>query len=286
MEKVDVCINVYGKPWQTLCTLKSLMKHSGHLIDKIFLIKEKEQPYNDNIDWIFNYFDNLVIHTPKYYNFLKRKISNLFDNDEILSIRHQFGFEKSNKKFIFITHNDVLYTGDIIGDMLSKIGDSAGIGEIGQCWNCPLLDEGICNGEKLNKNFESKLDYNDIMKIVDKYPKKRTYYQCRNLISKENPFPMPECRLNEWACLINREITNNETFPNNSTPFFGLIGLDSGTEWFKSMYLKGFKFINYKNNFTHGFWADNAGHPTLINKDEYNTSEKTAKKYFEENFKL
>ena len=29
--KVDVCINVYGKPWQTLCTLKSLMKHSGDI---------------------------------------------------------------------------------------------------------------------------------------------------------------------------------------------------------------------------------------------------------------
>ncbi len=39
MEKVDVVINVYGKPWQTLCTLKSLMFHSGKHIDKIFLIK-------------------------------------------------------------------------------------------------------------------------------------------------------------------------------------------------------------------------------------------------------
>jgi hypothetical protein len=30
MEKVDVCINVFGKPWQTLCTLKTLrdMKRS------------------------------------------------------------------------------------------------------------------------------------------------------------------------------------------------------------------------------------------------------------------
>ena len=39
--KVDVCINVFGKPWQTLCTLKSLMKHSGDKIDKIYFIKEK-----------------------------------------------------------------------------------------------------------------------------------------------------------------------------------------------------------------------------------------------------
>jgi hypothetical protein len=39
MEKVDVVIHVYGKPWQTLCTLKSLMKHSGKHIDKIFFVK-------------------------------------------------------------------------------------------------------------------------------------------------------------------------------------------------------------------------------------------------------
>lgn len=30
--KIDVCINAYGKPWQTLCTLKSLMKHSSEHI--------------------------------------------------------------------------------------------------------------------------------------------------------------------------------------------------------------------------------------------------------------
>ena len=56
MKNVDVIINVYGKPWQTICTLKTLMKYSGHHIDKIFLIKEKEQPYNENIDWVFSYF--------------------------------------------------------------------------------------------------------------------------------------------------------------------------------------------------------------------------------------
>lgn len=40
-DKVDVIINVYGKPWQTLCTLKSLMKYSGKYIDKIYFIEEK-----------------------------------------------------------------------------------------------------------------------------------------------------------------------------------------------------------------------------------------------------
>ena len=33
MKKVDVIVHAYGKPWQTLCTLKSLMSHSGEHID-------------------------------------------------------------------------------------------------------------------------------------------------------------------------------------------------------------------------------------------------------------
>ena len=42
-------------------TLKSLMKHSSTHIDKIYLIKEKEQPYNEEIDWIFSYFEEIFL---------------------------------------------------------------------------------------------------------------------------------------------------------------------------------------------------------------------------------
>ena len=118
--KVDVCVNVYGKPWQTLCTLKSLIKHSGDHIDRIYIIKEKQQPYNESIDWIFNYFDNLVIYEPNYYVFLHTNID--YNNvDYRLGVRYQYAFENSDKKHLFITHNDVLYTGDIIGEMLENI---------------------------------------------------------------------------------------------------------------------------------------------------------------------
>ena len=64
-KSVDVCINVYGKPWQTLCTLKSLMQHSGHHIDKIYLIKEHRQPYHEKIDFIFKFFSRKENSCPK-----------------------------------------------------------------------------------------------------------------------------------------------------------------------------------------------------------------------------
>ena len=71
-DKVDVIINVYGKPWQTLCTLKSLMKHSGNHIDKIYFIEEREQPYKSNVNDILKYFDNIIHFIPEKYQFLPK----------------------------------------------------------------------------------------------------------------------------------------------------------------------------------------------------------------------
>ncbi len=278
MEKVDVVINVYGKPWQTLCTLKSLMFHSGKHIDKIFLIKEKNQPYNETIEWIYKYFDNLVTYTPK--KFLGHKNNekfNIDDETDRFTVRHQYGFEKSEKRFIFITHNDVLYTGNIINDMLNKIGDSIGIGQIGQCWNCPAFDYGLCSGEKF---YEWEPTVGDLHNF--NLPHIRTTIEN---IDYENVKPMPECRLNEWACLINRELSNNETYPNGDTPFFGFFGLDSGTPWFRNLFFKNYKIVDYRENFTHCYWSEvPSGYQTQLDEKLYINAEKNAKKYFLENY--
>lgn len=275
--KVDVCINVFGKPWQTLCTLKSLMKYSGDKVDKIYLIKELHQPHNETLDWIFDYFNNLIVYTPKDYVFTKYD-TNYFDESDRYTVRYQYGIEKSNKKFIFITHNDVLYTGDIIGDMLTKIGDSVGIGQVGQCWNCPAFGAGLCSGEKFyewNPTIDEVLSFN--------LPHVRTGV---DNIDRENPKPMPECRLNEWACLINLELNNKETFPNSDTPFFGMYGVDLGDRWFKSLHLKGYKFTDYRENFKHSYWSPlSNGYFTQLDWDTYKIAEENAKNYFIENFK-
>jgi hypothetical protein len=276
MEKVDVIINVYGKPWQTLCTLKTLIKHSGNHIDKIFLIKENEQPYNEDISWIFDYFNNIVVYTPKKYNFIKRNV-NLIDNDDRYGVRYQYGIENSDKKYVFITHNDVLYTGDIIGEMLNLIGDSVGVGEIGQCWNCPAKKMNLCSGDKF---YEWNPTYNDVLSLP--LPHVRTSLQN---IDRINPKPMPECRLNEWSCLINREINNKETYPNSNTPLFGMYGIDMGDLWFRSLHLKGYNFIDYRKNFIHSYWSTiTSGYQTQLKKELYDKSEENAKKYYEENF--
>jgi hypothetical protein len=276
MEKVDVVIHVYGKPWQTLCTLKSLMKHSGDHIDKIFFVKEPKQPYDDKIDWVVDYFDNLIVYEPKH-SILMYSVKNMNDENDRFNSYSQYGFEKSDKKFIFITHNDVLYTDDIVGDMLNKINDSIGIGQLGQCWNCPANKANLCSGEKF---YDWNPTYEEVISLGLPYVRTGIHN-----VDKTNPKPLPECRLNEWACLINREMSNKETYPNGDTPLFGVFGPDSGVAWFRSLHLKGYKFINYVEKYMHSYWSDlSCGYQTSLNNDYYVRSEETAKKYFMENF--
>ena len=68
--KIDCIINVYGKPWQTLCTLKSLLKYSGQWIDRIYFIEEREQPYGDDVRWVSDEFNSLDHYIPRGYKFI------------------------------------------------------------------------------------------------------------------------------------------------------------------------------------------------------------------------
>ena len=283
MKKVDVIINIYGKPWQTICTLKSLMSVSGEHIDKIYFIIEKQQPYDENINMVLDSFDNKIVYTPQEYVFIKRTDSNMISTDNRYGFRYQYGIENSDKKHVFITHNDILYTKDIIGNMLNEVDDCAGIGLIGQCWNCPAFNGGACNSDMYN---DYKPSYIDVLNLIEKYPPARGQ-QHNDLISKSQPMPLPECRLNEFACLINTKITNTECYPYGNSPLFGSYDLiDLGSAWFKSLTMKGYKFKNYNigNDSSHCYFANNAGYMVQLYKELYIKSELTAKKYYEENF--
>lgn len=285
-EKVDVIINVYGKPWQTLCTLKSLMLHSGEHIDKIYFIEEREQPYNDNVRWIVNEFKNIVHYIPKKYVFTPRMndMGDLNDPDNRYCFRYQYGIEKSDKNYVFITHNDILYTNNIIGEMLKQINGNVGVGSIGQCWNCPCNSAVACDGEKFNY-YTPKVK--DVEHYITKFPPARGS-QFINAIKWEKLMPLPECRLNEFACLLDRKITVSEGYPNSNVYFFGdYTTLDLSTAWFREMVLKGYSFKNYDINKSsnHGYFAKQAGYPTQLEYKKYVESEMNAKKYYNENLK-
>lgn len=282
--KVDVVLNVYGKPYQTYVTLKSLLQVSGDMIDKIYFIQEAKQPHNANFDLIFKDSElstKIQLYTPKYYLYIDKSQPKLYKNEDYrLSLRYQYGFEKSDKKFLFITHNDVLYKDNIIQYFLDNIKDKMGIGEIGQCWNCPFNFAQLCN----RYNYaEHKQKYKDVKKIFREYKPVRNYK-----LHRRNVFPLPECRLNEWFCLLNRELYINKSYPNGKNLFGTHMGTDTAVEWFREMNLKGMKFehIDTQEYAVHAYFTQRkGGHQALLNDEKYFAQEEKAKEYIKEFFK-
>jgi len=306
MERVDVIINVYGKPWQTLCTLKSLMKVSGEHIDKIYIIEERQQPYGANIEFIYKEFDNVIRYMPDVYRFITVTHNNMANPNERYVFRYQYGIENSDKNYVFITHNDILYTEDIIGNMLAKANGQAGVGLIGQCWNCPAFMANLCDGDR---HDQYKPTYEEVITLTKSYVPAR-YTQHNQLVDRINPMPLPECRLNEFACIIDRNVAMANCYPKGNTPLFGAYDLlDLGDAWFRSLILKGFKFKNHDINkdAVHGYFSQIpseirtyseketdggkdqsvmyvSGYPTQLDYQKYVNSEIFAENYFKENF--
>jgi hypothetical protein len=69
-------------------------------------------------------------------------------------------------------------------------------------------------------------------------------------IDPDHPKLMPECRVNEWAVLLNRKTCVKE-----GDPYFGYFNLDLGTEWFKALYKRGHAFKHYRQGFQHCYFS-------------------------------
>jgi hypothetical protein len=283
---VDIAIQVYGKPYQTLAALKTLMLHSGEHIDKIYFILEKKQPYNSDFDFVLKQFSNIIHFIPKRFLFITPSDRQRYgDEDYRHSLRYQYAWEKTDKEYLFITHNDTVYHGDIVGEMLKIMHNDkyAGTGLIGQCWNCPAFFANECNGDKYSEYNPS---YEEVMRLIRQiYPKRGK--QFISSIDIKCPMPLPECRLNEFACLINLKKIKKEIIPYGVIdPFGTYIGIDLATSWFRDLCLKGYKFrnLNVAKYCKHGWGKFLSGHLTLLSRHYYDKAEKRALIYLEEKF--
>jgi hypothetical protein len=290
MSKIDVCINVYGKPYQTILTLKSLLKHSGNLIDVIYFIEEKNQTKDYNFDFIFEKigYEHIVKYTPKNHLWIN-KVSKqeVFSNEDLrLSLRYEYGLSNSNKKHLLLIHNDVIFHSDIVTNYMENCDEYFGIGSVGQCWNCPLSFENICSGELLEYNIRN-LNHKIVSRAINKHQNTRTYLTKRKVDIK-NPLPITECRINEWCMLVNLKNYRDEVINKKSVvPIGGYFQNDIGVLWFKQMVEKGYRFKNIKGEgyYTHAYFSESSnGHSSLLDDKKYKFEENLAKKYLEENF--
>jgi hypothetical protein len=176
MRIVDAAVCAYGKPYQTAAAVLSLMEHSGHHIDRVYIQVEREQPHGDSgsrlVAWLQEY---AVVHyaPPLFLGAERLDRARLADPKYRLSIRYQFAWEKTDKRFLFILHNDCLFTKNIVGGMLQRLDDQeyTGVGQIGQCWICPAHAAKVCNGD-IHETY--KPTYEEAARIFRMHPPLRS----------------------------------------------------------------------------------------------------------------
>ena len=285
--KVDVAINVYGKPAQTAVTLLSLLQHSGQWIDRIWFIEERNQPRSARFDVLKEALkDRLIVYRPPLrlgwrmlpfrwlygVGFLRR------------SLRLQVAWERSRAPFLLLVHNDMQFHADLVGAMLERIDGHIAIGPVGQCWNCSAHRAGVCSPDRF---MEYRPTFTEWLRVSTLHPGARAD-QYGWIVDPERPWPLPECRLNEWAALIDLAKARPVTMPHGSAiPLGALHGLDIGTAWFRDVLNAGHRVAHFDiaPYATHA-WASatGAGRPANFDRQEYERTENLALAYLRQHF--
>jgi hypothetical protein len=121
--------------------------------------------------------------------------------------------------------------------------------------------------------------------LISEYPGSRQKYYSR--YRHEDPWPLPECRLNEWACMIDMEKARDITSPYGPCTPFGAMHLDIATDWFYDVHRLGYTVAHSARTayYAHA-WAssDGSGHALLFDKDRYDSAEANAKRILEDEY--
>jgi hypothetical protein len=261
------------------------MKFSKKHIGKIYVILEKKQPEGFDESLLRSLLAGLPveIYTPPFFfgwwEGRRKGLVNqilLWFKSYRNSIRYQYAWEKSKSPFLFLMHNDMLIFDDLIGHYLSKIGPHAGIGQIGQCWNCPAFGS-HCDGDRY---WDFRPTPQEVVDLYESRPEGRAIVH--GLVGwDQKSWPMPECRLNEHAALIQMSIAKPVTSPRGSIQPIGIKNkLDNGIPWFHGMSQKGYRMINESYEpFAKHAWTNgtDCGHASLFDQDQYAREEEIAK---------
>lgn len=289
-KNVDVIINVCGKPLQTTLALLSLERACGHHIDTVYFTEEKVQD-RDIDDGNHEYIQsrlglNMVYQVPDQWNYCFGIDPERYGDEEYRhSIRYQYGWEKTDKDHVLIIHNDTIFNGDVIGAMLDNIGDNIAIGHIGQCWYCPAAFTGKCDSDSYQ---EYRPDFDELFRLYKTTtPPPDSLIRAYHLptmhpMFMRQPWPMPECRVNEWCALIDMKKARKLTVPHGRvTPFGAILSvgkqiLDVGCQWFREMNIRGHTCKNFDIYQYMHHDVPPTGQPTLINQQQYADKERAA----------
>lgn len=303
-EKVDVAINILGKPWQTALSILSLIQWSGEHINKFWL---QFEPVGSKFDSLSPYAIVKYLHErgvkyelsqPAVWLACNVPAAETFKSAESrYSIRYEHAFENSKARLLFLMHNDIWVRADIICVLKENMGEAFIIGELGQCWNCPAANEEVSRevmgqGKCTPDNYHDyKPDYQQLCALYRTARDKDIFvrpYDTENFEGefKKQPWPLPECRVNEWACLIDLEKTRplslpwGKAWPPGTFRKCGSFNLDTITPFFRDIHAQGLyaKNVNVRKYLKH--WVG-TGNKT---PGKYAFSEDRAKGLIEKNY--
>ena len=263
---IDVVLNVFAKPYQTALSVLSLLRFCDRHIDRIYF---QFEPAGSRYDAVPPYAvaawlgERAILSQPEIWLECDPvDASQLQDPAYRQAVRYQPAFEHTDKQYLFVMHNDVLFTKDIIGPMLDRIGDAFVIGNIGQCWNCPASRAELVRDAGLTTGPCSPDSYADF--VPDRAGLERLYALAREREIFVRPYwegwgthyteaawPLPECRVNEWACLVDVRQTRPHTWPNGPILPFGVFEacgstcLDVAVSWFRDLNRLGLRARNF-----------------------------------------
>lgn len=232
--EIDVAVNIFAKPWQTALTLLSLQHQSGALIKEWWLQFEAAGSKFDKIPpyYITPYLTQelgLRVHVFQPETWQARSPADprqLADPAYRRQLRYGDAFENSTSPFLFITHNDVFFRKNLLGALHENIGQAFAIGQLGQCWNCPASNREIMNSFgmsgcgpdnylQIRPGFEELRGIYKKAREVD-FPARPYEKNDFRTEFERQPWPLPECRVNEWACLLNMKLIRPACLPNGA----------------------------------------------------------------------
>ncbi|QDC96495.1 hypothetical protein FIT77_04170 [Candidatus Methylopumilus universalis] len=292
LQKVDIAVQSYKKPESLVYALLSLHQVSKNQIEQVWInddksgddvvnvyksesLKKALHPWKIHVrvnerrmGWWLSFVRG---YKPDYltrpYQAL-RMMFNFYKNRSFYvgrqDIRYQWAIDSTDKSYIFIMHDDIVFKGDVVGlylkNMLSKKKPSI-VGDLGQCWRCSYQQIG-CKPHKILKGY-------------------RPHSQWPNTQIKENDHRWA-CRINEWSCMLS--VSAAQKIEEKYQIFFGNFDNkgDTSAYWFSCAVRDGYEFddpilahekddyyLHWENGITgHSAWSNQGFGLTTYNKNE------------------
>lgn len=292
MEKVDVAIQSYKKPESMIYTLFSLQKYCGDIIDTVYI---NDDCSNDGtVDY---YLDGelqrrlapikikvRVNDKPSKYTYTlmtkdlyKRKtfvqklqlqghklIKRLRWMPTEDDIRYQWAINQTDKKYLFIIHDDIKFFDNILKlyiSVMDKDNNLAIVGDLGGSKRCPFGPCGVTDKCSPKKIMAGEYP-------CDRWPITGRHSFFHTMLGRYKR----NCRINEWCCLINVNIAKE--LAQKYGICFGNYegGGDVGTYWFDKIIKLGYKFSDPVPDFEERkkwylhWWQGHEGHNVWVDQ--------------------